>query len=71
MNVLHMVCRCFVLLPHDVPTDCMFIILPFPLACAQVEVAIKKLIAKQPVKNQSALANPECLDFYANVPELQ
>jgi hypothetical protein len=37
----------------------------------KVEVAIKKLIAKQPVKNQSALANPECLDFYANVPELQ
>ncbi len=36
-----------------------------------VELAVRNVVHGEPVKNKEALANPEALDFYANLPELQ
>jgi len=35
----------------------------------KVEVAIKKILSGLEVKNKGALANPACLDLFANIPE--
>ena len=37
----------------------------------KVELAVKKVIEGQAVLNKDALRNPEVLDFYANIKELQ
>ncbi len=37
----------------------------------KVELAVKKVIQGQPVLNKDALSNPEALDFYENIEELQ
>lgn len=34
-------------------------------------MAVKKILAGIPVKNQGALANPSCLELYKNIPETQ
>lgn len=34
------------------------------------EIAVRDVVAGRPVANTGALANPECLDFFAAVPEL-
>jgi len=36
-----------------------------------VELAVRMVIHGQEVKNKDALANPESLDLYADLPELQ
>jgi acetoacetyl-CoA synthetase len=36
-----------------------------------VELAVRSVVHGEPVKNKEALANPEALDLYANLPELQ
>jgi acetoacetyl-CoA synthetase len=40
---------------------------PYTINGKKVEVAVKKLIHRQEVKNQDALRNPECLEFYRTV----
>jgi acetoacetyl-CoA synthetase len=35
------------------------------------ELAVRKVIHGEDVKNKDALANPESLDLYAGLPELQ
>jgi acetoacetyl-CoA synthetase len=40
---------------------------PYTINGKKVEVAVKKLIHGEDVKNQDALRNPECLDFYKKV----
>jgi len=45
--------------------------IPYTVNGKKVEVAIKKILAGQSVKNQGALANPECLELYKNIPEVQ
>jgi acetoacetyl-CoA synthetase len=40
---------------------------PYTINGKKVEVAVKKLIHGQEVKNQDALRNPECLEFYRQV----
>ena len=45
--------------------------IPYTVNGKKVEVAIKKILAKQEVKNQGALANPQCLDLYKDIPETQ
>eukprot|EP00123_Amoebidium_parasiticum_P001465 comp12567_c0_seq1/m.7565 comp12567_c0_seq1/g.7565 ORF comp12567_c0_seq1/g.7565 comp12567_c0_seq1/m.7565 type:complete len:678 (-) comp12567_c0_seq1:825-2858(-) len=45
--------------------------IPYTINGKKVEVAVKKLIVGQAVKNASALANPECLEFYNRHPALQ
>ena len=37
----------------------------------KVELAVKNVIHNQPVQNKDALRNPEALDFYENIKELQ
>jgi len=45
--------------------------IPYTVNGKKVEVAVKKILAGQSVKNQGALANPECLELYKNIPEVQ
>ena len=45
--------------------------IPYTVNGKKVEVAVKKILAGQNVKNQGALANPECLELYKNIPEAQ
>lgn len=35
------------------------------------EIAVRDTIHGRPIKNTTALANPECLEIYKNIPELQ
>ncbi len=44
---------------------------PYTLNMKKVELAVKKMIEGRPVLNKDALNNPEALDFYADIPELQ
>ena len=44
---------------------------PYTLNMKKVELAVKKAIAGQKVLNKDALRNPEVLDHYASLPELQ
>ena len=45
--------------------------IPYTLNMKKVELAVKKVIHNQEVKNKDALRNPEALDFYAGIAELQ
>ncbi len=45
--------------------------IPYTLNMKKVEIAVKKIIEGQTVQNKDALKNPEILDFYANIKELQ
>ena len=45
--------------------------IPYTVNGKKVEVAVKKILAGQSVKNQGALANPDCLELYKNIPEVQ
>jgi acetoacetyl-CoA synthetase len=45
--------------------------IPYTLNMKKVELAVKKVIQNQPVRNKDALRNPEVLDYYANIRELQ
>ncbi|MEE8415016.1 MAG: acetoacetate--CoA ligase [Desulfobacterales bacterium] len=45
--------------------------IPYTLNMKKVELAVKKVIENQPVLNKDALINPEALDFYAGLKELQ
>ncbi|MBL7203231.1 MAG: acetoacetate--CoA ligase [Desulfobacteraceae bacterium] len=44
---------------------------PYTLNMKKVELAVKKVIEGEPVLNKDALGNPESLDFYENLKELQ
>ncbi len=44
---------------------------PYTLNMKKVELAVKNVIHGLPVKNKDALANPEALDYYADIKELQ
>ena len=45
--------------------------IPYTLNMKKVELAVKKIIEGQPVLNKDALSNPEALDYYADLPDLQ
>ncbi len=36
-----------------------------------VELALREVVHGRPVKNISTLANPEALDYFADIPDLQ
>jgi len=58
--------------PRHVPAKIVAVPgIPYTLNMKKVEMAVKKVIDGQPVLNKDALGNPEVLDFYANVQELQ
>ena len=44
---------------------------PYTLNMKKVELAVKKAVEGKAILNRDALRNPEVLDFYANIPELQ
>ena len=44
--------------------------IPYTVNGKKVEVAVKKILAGQPVKNQGALANPQCLELFKQIPEV-
>ncbi len=45
--------------------------IPYTLNMKKVELAVKKTIENQPVKNKDSLKNPEVLEYFVNIPELQ
>ncbi len=45
--------------------------IPYTLNMKKVEIAVKKTIENQSVKNKDSLKNPEALEYYQNIPELQ
>ena len=44
---------------------------PYTLNMKKVELAVKKIIEGRAVLNRDALGNPDALDYYANLKELQ
>lgn len=44
--------------------------IPYTINGKKVEIAVKKIIHGEEVKNQDALTNPECLEYYRDIQEL-
>ncbi len=58
--------------PRHVPAKIVSVPdVPYTHNMKKVELAVKKVIQGQPVLNKDALSNPEALDYYADIPELQ
>jgi acetoacetyl-CoA synthetase len=58
--------------PRHVPAKIIAVPdIPYTLNMKKVELAVKKMVEGKPVDNRDALKNPESLEFYANLPELQ
>lgn len=58
--------------PRHVPAKILAVPdIPYTLNMKKVELAVKKVIHHQPVLNKDALRNPEVLDYYADLVELQ
>ncbi|CAB1059085.1 Acetoacetyl-CoA synthetase (EC [Olavius sp. associated proteobacterium Delta 1] len=58
--------------PRHVPAKIVSVpAVPYTLNMKKVELAVKKVVQGQPVLNKDALSNPEALDYYADLEELQ
>ena len=58
--------------PRHVPKKIIEIAdIPYTINGKKVEIAVKKIIHGEDVPNRDALANPESLQFYQNLPDLQ
>jgi acetoacetyl-CoA synthetase len=58
--------------PRHVPAKIIAVPdIPYTLNMKKVELAVKKMIENKPVLNKDALKNPEVLDFYGGIEELQ
>ncbi len=58
--------------PRHVPAKIIAVAdVPYTLNMKKVEIAVKKVIQNQPVLNKDALVNPEALDYYLDIKELQ
>ena len=58
--------------PRHVPAKIIAVPdIPYTLNMKKVELAVKKTIEGQEVKNKDALKNPESLDFYVGLEEIQ
>ncbi len=58
--------------PRHVPSKILPVPdIPYTLNMKKVELAVKKVIHGQPVLNKDALRNPEVLDFFLDLKELQ
>ena len=58
--------------PRHVPAKILAVPdIPYTLNMKKVEIAVRKVIHNQPVRNRDALRNPEALDYYAGLTELQ
>jgi len=57
--------------PRHVPAKIIAVPgIPYTLNMKKVEMAVKKVIDGKPVLNKDALSNPDILDFYSNIKEL-
>jgi acetoacetyl-CoA synthetase len=57
--------------PRHVPAKVIAIDdIPYTINMKKVELAVRKIIHNQPVLNRDALANPESLDLYQDLPDL-
>jgi len=57
--------------PRHVPAKIIKVSdIPYTINMKKVEIAVKKIIHGQKVLNTDALANPQCLEEYKNIPEL-
>ena len=45
--------------------------IPYTINGKKVEVAVKKILIGEEVKNKNVLANPECLELFRNIPATQ
>jgi acetoacetyl-CoA synthetase len=45
--------------------------IPYTISGKKVEIAVRKILEGRPVYNRDALSNPDALDLYKNIPELQ
>ncbi len=58
--------------PRHVPVKIVSVpAVPYTLNMKKVELAVKKVVEGRPVLNKDALSNPEALDYYADLAELQ
>ena len=58
--------------PRHVPAKILAVPdIPYTLNMKKVEIAVCKVIHNQPVHNKDALRNPEVLDYYSGLVELQ
>ncbi len=58
--------------PRHVPAKIISVPeVPYTLNMKKVELAVKKIIENQPVLNRDALSNPEALNYYKDIKELQ
>jgi acetoacetyl-CoA synthetase len=58
--------------PHHVPRKIIQVAdIPRTISGKITELAVRDVIHGRPVKNRDALANPEALDLFTNLPELQ
>jgi acetoacetyl-CoA synthetase len=58
--------------PRHVPAKIIAVAdIPYTLNMKKVEIAVKKVIQNQPVSNKDALSNPESLECYTDIKELQ
>jgi len=58
--------------PRHVPAKILSVPdVPYTLNMKKVELAVKKVVEGKPVLNKDALSNPEALNHYADIPELQ
>lgn len=58
--------------PRHVPAKVLAVPdIPYTLNMKKVELAVRKVVHGQEVKNKDALKNPEVLDFFANMEELR
>jgi len=57
--------------PRHVPEKIIAVAeIPMTRSGKIVELAVRSVVHDEPVKNKGALANPEALDFFSNLPEL-
>jgi acetoacetyl-CoA synthetase len=45
--------------------------IPYTISGKKVELAVRKVVHGQEVKNKDALANPQALDYFRDLPALQ
>jgi len=58
--------------PRHVPAKIISITdIPYTISGKKVELAVRNIIHSQPVLNRDALANPEALEYFRDIPELQ
>jgi acetoacetyl-CoA synthetase len=58
--------------PRHVPAKILRVPdIPYTLNMKKVELAVKQIVEKKPVLNKDALLNPDVLDYYADLKELQ